>query len=46
MFSLIFSVVPQLKIDNCIQNNDSELDNAASKSAVFGTLHTDRPKVI
>lgn len=53
MFLLIFNyfifsdrVVPQLKIDNCIQNNVLEIVNAASQSAVLGTLHSDRPKVI
>lgn len=39
--------VPQVKIDKCIQNNVSEIDNTApNKSAVLGTLHSDRPKVM
>lgn len=39
--------VPQVKIDKCVQNNVSEIDNTApNKSAVLGTLHSDRPKVM
>lgn len=39
--------VPQVKVDNCIQNNVLEIDNIApNKSPVLETLHSDRPKVI
>jgi len=38
--------VPELKVDNCIQNNASEVVNVAPTSAVLGTLHSDRAKVI
>lgn len=37
--------VPQLKVDSCIQNN-AGIINVAPKSAVLGSLHSDRPKVI
>lgn len=38
--------VPQLKVDNCVQNNVSGVVNVAPKSAILGSLHSDRPKVI
>lgn len=36
--------VPQLKVDNCTENNTSVVVNVAPKSAVLGILHSDRPK--
>ncbi|XP_025417306.1 SNF-related serine/threonine-protein kinase isoform X2 [Sipha flava] len=36
--------VPQLKVDNCVQNNASEVVSVAPKSAILGSLHSDRPK--
>jgi len=38
--------VPELKVDNCFQNNASGVINVTPKSAILGTLHSDRPKVI
>lgn len=38
--------VPQLKVDNCIQNNASGIVNVTPKSATLGSLHSDRPKVM
>lgn len=38
--------VPQLKVDNCVQSNAPGTINVAPKSAILGSLHPDRPKVI
>jgi hypothetical protein len=39
--------VPQLKVDDSSnQNNASTIVNVAPKSAILGSLHSDRPKVI
>ncbi|VVC36337.1 Hypothetical protein CINCED_3A017004 [Cinara cedri] len=38
-------IVPQLKLENCTQNNNAlGLVNVSPKSAILGSLHSDRPK--